>query len=239
MKISKVIITSTVDKNYLDYWPLVKESWENLEIEPVLYIISKENVEIESKTYFIDKLNPVFVAQNLRLLIPALYPNDVCLLSDIDMMPLSKEYFQDSIADLPNDNFIVYRSDATPENMLPICWNAALGSTWGDIFSINNIQDIDETLKKWYPKKYKPYKKNWYIDQIKLREYLNLFEAKSLNRVKYFKDNELEFRRLNRDNLVSDFEEYKKQKDLYVDFHMPRPFLENQELINQVFKLNF
>ena len=61
MKISKVIITSSVDKNYLDYL-ISKETWENLEIEPVLYIISKENVEIESKTYFIDKLNPVFVA---------------------------------------------------------------------------------------------------------------------------------------------------------------------------------
>ena len=61
--------------------------------------------------------------------------------------------------------------------MLPICWNAALGKTWGEIFSIKNMDDIDETLKKWYPKKYKPYKKNWYIDQIKLREYLNTFDA--------------------------------------------------------------
>ena len=70
MKISKVIITSTPDKNYLDYWPLVKQSWENLDIEPVLYVITKDSIEIQSNSYFIDKLNPVFVAQNLRLLIP-------------------------------------------------------------------------------------------------------------------------------------------------------------------------
>ena len=44
MKISKVIITSTVDKNYLDYWPLVKRSWENLDIEPVLYVIAKDDI---------------------------------------------------------------------------------------------------------------------------------------------------------------------------------------------------
>ena len=186
MKISKVIITSTVDKNYLDYWPLVKQSWENLNIEPVLFVITKDNIEIQSNSYFIDKLNPVFVAQNLRLLIPALYPDEVCLLSDIDMMPLSKKYFQDSISELSENSFVVYRSDATPDNMLPICWNAALGSTWGEIFSIKNKEDIDETLKKWYPKKYKPYKKNWYIDQIKLREYLNAFEINNSERVKYF-----------------------------------------------------
>ena len=239
MKISKVIITSTVDKNYLDYWPLVKQSWENLNIEPVLFVITKDNIEIQSNSYFIDKLNPVFVAQNLRLLIPALYPDEVCLLSDIDMMPLSKQYFQDSISELSENSFVVYRSDATPDNMLPICWNAALGSTWGEIFSIKNKEDIDETLKNWYPKKYKPYKKNWYIDQIKLREYLNVFEINNSERVKYFVDNDLGFGRLNRDTLNDDFKEYNKQKEAYVDFHMPRPFLENEELINQVFKLNF
>ena len=239
MKISKVIITSTPDKNYLDYWPLVKQSWENLDIEPVLYVITKDSIEIQSNSYFIDKLNPVFVAQNLRLLIPALYPDEVCLLSDIDMMPLSKQYFQDSISEFSEDSFVVYRSDATPDNMLPICWNAALGRTWGEIFSIKNIEDIDETLKKWYPKKYKPYKKNWYIDQIKLREYLNVFEINNSERVKYFADNDLGFGRLNRDTLYDDFEEYNNQKEAYVDFHMPRPFLENEELINQVFKLNF
>ena len=91
MKISKVIITSTVDKNYLDYWPLVKRSWENLDIEPVLYVITKDDIGIKTNTYFLEKLNPVFLAQNLRLLIPALYPEDVCILSDIDMMPLSKK----------------------------------------------------------------------------------------------------------------------------------------------------
>jgi len=181
----------------------------------------------------------VFLAQNLRLLIPALYPEDVCILSDIDMMPLSKKYFQDSISKLSEDKFVVYRSDATPDSMLPICWNAALGKTWGEIFSIKNMDDIDETLKKWYPKKYKPYKKNWYIDQIKLREYLNIFEKNNSGRVNYFIDDDLGFGRLNRDNLHDDFKEYINQKKAYVDFHMPRSFLDNEELINQVFKLNF
>ena len=58
------------------------------------------------------------------------------------MMPLSKKYFQDSISELSENSFVVYRSDATPDNMLPICWNAALGSTWGDIFSIKNREDV-------------------------------------------------------------------------------------------------
>ena len=62
MKISKVIITSTVDKNYLDYWPLVKRSWENLDIEPVLYVIAKDDIGIKSNTYFLEKLNPVSVS---------------------------------------------------------------------------------------------------------------------------------------------------------------------------------
>ena len=58
------------------------------------------------------------------------------------MMPLSKDYFQGSIKDIEDNNFFVYRANATPDNMLPICWNVALGSTWSEVFSIKNLDDI-------------------------------------------------------------------------------------------------
>ena len=240
MKIDKAILVSTNDSQYLDYWETVKKAWLKLNIEPILYVISKESTGISNeKLFFIDNLNPVFVAQNLRLLIPALYPNDVCILSDIDMMPLSKRYFQDSISDISQDKIIIYRSDATPEEMLPICWNAALGSTWGEVFSINNEKDIKSLLETWYPKKYKPYKKNWYIDQIKLREYVSNFELNYKNRVKYFTDDELSFKRLNRDTLKEDLDDFIKNPKIFFDFHMPRNYQENKSLIKNVFELNF
>ena len=240
MKISKVIITSTLDKTYLDYWPIVEEAWRKLEIEPILYLITdKKYNKVQSQNFYIKKIHPVFIAQNLRMLIPAIYPDDVCLLSDIDMMPLSKDYFQGSIKDIEDNNFFVYRANATPDNMLPICWNVALGSTWSEVFSIKNLDDITSKLIEWYPKNYKPYKKNWYVDQIKLKEYLSIFELSNSNRVVYRKDEDLNFKRLNRDSLEKDFAGFKNEQGSYVDFHMPRPFLRNQALIDEVLNLNF
>ena len=37
MKINKAIVTSTENNKYLDFWPVVKKSWERLEVEPVIY----------------------------------------------------------------------------------------------------------------------------------------------------------------------------------------------------------
>ena len=86
MKINKAIVTSTENNKYLDFWPVVKKSWERLEVEPVLYIISDKIKEHSDAKYFhIPEVNPVFVSQTLRLLAPSLYKDDVCIISDMDM----------------------------------------------------------------------------------------------------------------------------------------------------------
>ena len=159
MKIDKAIIVSTNDSQYLDYWETVEKAWLKLNIEPILYVISKESTGIKNEKLFIENLNPAFVAQNLRLLIPALYPDDVCILSDIDMMPLSKKYFQDSISDISGDKIVIYRSDATPEEMLPICWNAAVGKTWAEIFQLIMRMILKTYLKPGIQKNINPIRK--------------------------------------------------------------------------------
>ena len=73
MKISKVIITSTLDKKYLDYWPIVEKAWKELDIEPILYLITnKKYYKIQNQNFYIKKIHPVFIAQNLRMLIPSI-----------------------------------------------------------------------------------------------------------------------------------------------------------------------
>ena len=138
MKINKAIVTSTENNKYLDFWPVVKKSWERLEVEPILYIISeKKNKRINEKSFYIPGVNPVFVSQTFRLLAPTLYKNDICIISDMDMIPLSKEYFVNQLKNFEDDKFVIFRSGATSENMLPICWNVAQGSTWSNIFNVD------------------------------------------------------------------------------------------------------
>ena len=47
---------------YLDYWETVEKAWLKLNIEPILYVISKESTGIKNeKLFFIENLNPVLL----------------------------------------------------------------------------------------------------------------------------------------------------------------------------------
>ena len=238
MKINKAIVTSTENNKYLDFWPVVKKSWERLEVEPVLYIISdKTNEHSDAKYFHIPEVNPVFVSQTLRLLAPSLHKDDICIISDMDMIPLSKDYFVNKLKNYEDDKFVIFRSGATSEDMLPICWNAAKGSTWSKIFKVNNITEIIQVLTSWYPKSYEPFKDNWYLDQFILKKSIDNFELDNKSKVIRLTDEILNFKRLNRSNYRSDLKLFKQSPNLFVDFHMPRPYKLHKKSINKVLKI--
>ena len=155
MNIDKVILSSNDNPEYLDFWPIVSEAWINIGVTPILFYTGEKKFEGNNIYNFnIENINTAFLAQNIRLLAPAIFPNDVCIISDIDNMPLSKEYFQENISNFGGDEFIIYRPDATTEDMISIMWNAAKGSVWSDIFDVKDIDNIYNKIKSWYPVNY-------------------------------------------------------------------------------------
>jgi|TARA_Y100000389_G_C17440456_1_gene508255 hypothetical protein len=239
MKIDKVIVSSTKHKSYIDFWPIVKKAWKNIGIEPILVYTSPKKIKFKNHegiiNFHVEGIDPVFTAQNIRLLLPILFPKSICLTSDIDILPLSAKYFLSNIQDVKDNNFVVYRPDACPPNMLALCFNAALGSTWGEIFGVKNEEDIRKTLNNWYPKNYKPRKNGWYHDQVILREKLDMFSKANKNRVKILNDDINNFNRLNRDTLTKDVKNYITGKEDFSDFHMPRPYTLYKKKIDSVF----
>ena len=179
------------------------------------------------------------MSQNVRLLAPILFKDEICIISDIDDMPLSKDYFQKNIEIFPDDKFIIYRPDAVPENMISIMWNVAIGKTWGEIFNIKNLKDIETTLINWYPQNYKIRGENWYFDQIMLKNKIDLFVKRYPNRVVRLSDETTGFNRLNRSKLKRRFNSFYIEGSNYSDFHMPRPYRKYKKLINKVFDLTF
>ena len=93
MKIDKVILASNNNKDYLDFWPIVSEAWLRMDIEPVLIYTGKEKIKLDGNVinFHIDGIDPVFVAQNIRILAPALFEDKNSITSDIDDLPLSKK----------------------------------------------------------------------------------------------------------------------------------------------------
>tara|TARA_B100000282_G_scaffold284651_1_gene249416 strand:+ start:751 stop:1482 length:732 start_codon:yes stop_codon:yes gene_type:complete len=241
MRIDRVILSSNESKKYLDFWPIVSSAWKQIGVEPTLIYTGKKELSNNNENilnFYIKGINSAFVAQNIRLLAPSLFPDDVCLISDIDNMPLSKSYFLENIIDVKDNNFVIFRPSAASENMISIMWNAALGSTWSEIFQVKDRRDIEERIRKWYPGKYKVGGKNWYFDQIILKEYLINFKHKSPNRIYKLDDKESGFLRLNRSKL-KDSKKFYDENLAYSDFHMPRPYRKHKKLIDFVYNRNF
>ena len=213
-----------ITKEYLDFWPLVSSAWKKIGIEPTLIYTGKIPLKLENVINInLPDVDTAFLAQNVRLLAPSLFPEEVIIISDIDDMPLSKSYFQKNISVYENDQFIIYRPDAVPENMISIMWNVAIGSTWSEIFNIETISDIKKTLIDWYPANYKVRGENWYFDQIMLKDKVELFKKNSSNRVVELSDQLTGFNRLNRSKLKRRFNQFYIDGNDYSDFHMPRP----------------
>ncbi len=240
MKIDKVILASNDNPEYLDFWPLVSEAWERLGVEPVLIYTGKEKIDLPGEVihFYVEGVDPVFVAQNIRILMPALYPEHNAITADIDDLPLSKKYFIDNVKDIPDHMFVVYRWGFITETMIPICWTLAKGTTWQKIFNIKNENDIINKLISWYPLNYRKGHKNWYTDQLKLKKYISKYDIDNPREVLYFTDQMLHFNRIDRNELDGVLYNLSEKKVEYSDFHMPIPYSQFEETINEVYRLS-
>ena len=239
MKIDTVILSSNDNPDYIQFWPIVSEAWTLMGVEPILIYTGEQKLNLKGNVinFYNKNMDSSFVAQNIRILYPSLLDDNTCLVSDIDNLPLSKNYFVNSVLNFNDNSFIIYRPDACPPNMISMMWNAANSSTWKEIFNIDSEKNIEKYLKKWYTRKYTIEGTAWYTDQIKLRKYVNKFSKKNKSRIVELNDNELGFFRFNRNRLEKHFNMINENPNLkFTDFHMPRPFSEYEELINKVFE---
>lgn len=240
MKIDRVILASNENQNYLDFWPIVSEAWERLGVKPTLIYTGKEKIKFSGEVvnFYVKDVDPVFVAQNIRILAPSLFPDENCITADIDDLPLSKKYFVENVMDIPDHMFVVYRWGFITKTMIPICWTLARGTTWSEIFNIKNENDIVKKLINWYPLNYRKGHENWYTDQLKLKKFIEKFDKKYPNRVIYFNDQYLHFNRIDRDEIESVIYNLENKNVEYSDYHMPIPYNQYKEVIEKIYKLS-
>jgi hypothetical protein len=240
VKIDKVILASNDNLDYLEFWPVVSQAWKKINIEPVLFYTGADKSIIKKGAGEVIccediGIDSAFHAQNIRLLAPALFPDDTCIISDIDNMPLNYNFFHGNVKPYSDDKFIIFRPDVCGNDQISIMWNVAKGEVWREIFNVKSWQEINTTLKSWFPNNYKVLGSGWFTDQIILRKYVDAW-SKQDNVVKLH-DMRTGFYRLDRlensFNHTTNFAE--NMKNRYSDFHMPRPFKKHQEYIHQIF----
>lgn len=228
MSPTKVIFSTDQNPLYLEFKEPIKNAWTQLGFEPVCIELS------ELDCYFDPNVIPLGnQAQIIRVLYPALYPDEKFIISDIDMLPLSKLYFEKLANLIENKKCLINTSaDAYPseKERFPICYYAGYGSAFKEITGINNKSDISNKMFEWYKLGfgwdtdelcfYQEIKKS--IKKIDLRLYSRgWIQGKAISRI-------------DRDVWIYDQEKLKNNQ--YIDSHLLRPYSKNKDLLEPLFE---
>ncbi|MDE0003828.1 MAG: hypothetical protein OXQ29_14155 [Rhodospirillaceae bacterium] len=130
---------------------------------------------------------------------PALFPGEVSVTTDIDLMPLSEAYFQIPIRGIAEDTFVIYRSDrATAKGQIAMCYTAAEANVWSEIFGVRTLDDCKRRLESLFRSETYAL---WYGDQRNLERHVGQFREGAPKRVLKLNDFLTGFHRLDRDSV--------------------------------------
>jgi len=245
MKLDLSVVACDLNDDYTQFFDIVKYSWKHyVGIETKFILVSSfipdDLLKFKDDIILFKPIKDIptaFQAQCVRLLYPALM-NDVknsIIISDMDLIPLNNYFYTEPIKHIDEQNFVVYRNVISEHLQYPVCFCAANCKTWSDIFSIKTILDINNTIEHWYEyyinkghfyQISSPYSVIWACDQLKLFEYANAWNEKTM-RLTTFSDKDTKFNRLDRHDILEidkHIYEYKVKIKfgVYSDFHLPR-----------------
>lgn len=223
--IDRAILACDTNPMYLQFWPLVARAWSQLiGIKPTLFLITDDpNTPVDTSLGDVIFVKPIpgvstaTHAQVMRLLGPVYFPNDICIMSDIDMLPLKKDYFVDSVAHIPDDQFVVYRDKGYGDDSIrfPMCYNAGKGYLYQSIFKVNSIDNIPGKIQEWVSNKW-----GWETDEVALYKHVYGWEKVKTNCV-FLHHTSMVERRI--DRACWGYDKQKLKRNFYVDAHMVRP----------------
>jgi hypothetical protein len=245
MKLDCVLTAVNENDLYLDFVPIFVKSWNKLYPDvDVKIILIAENIPDTLLSYKnniilfepIENIDTSFTSQIIRLFYPCIlnYENGI-MITDIDMMPMNRNYYTENIQSYSNDKFIYYRENAcfnTKE--IAMCYNIATPKIWKEIFNVNSLEDIKTSIKYIHSKNIK-----WCTDQQTL--YDKVFNwSKQTNNFICLKENETKFKRLDRGD---DFDISKSslrndiKNGIYSDYHCKCPMSKYANLNYEIYNL--
>ncbi len=247
LHLDRAILATNDNPNYIQFWPIAAKAWQEIVgVRPTLALIATPDVEVDESLGDVIRFEPIegiptsLHAQCIRLLLPCLFPDEVCILTDIDLIPLQKKFFTKNIAKFPENNFVIYRdleysswySHLFIKNKrYYMNYNAAKGSTFREIFGVTSIEQIPEVIKSWQKLGF-----GWDTDEKVLYRLIKEWRKKNKHRVKklgYGKDPK---HRITRGNDLK-YSKKKLAKGYYVEVNCSRPYKEYKETIDHIIQL--
>lgn len=186
MKLDRVIFSSDLNSNYIQFWPLTWRIWKHVTgARPTLFFIAPANTVIEKSPdcdiIYVPQQNGLptcFIAQCIRLLAPLWFPNDVCVISDVDLFMLSKTFFTSRIQRFPQTDLVVLNRYTPKVKRNSLCYHIGLGSTFAKLFNLPprapTWQTVFEMLGRWHGMK----KGAWATDETIMNDRVRAYRQR-------------------------------------------------------------
>lgn len=187
LKPTRVCLASNENLHYVQLWEPVAKHWAQIHnVKPTLVFVgtdSRINTQVgDVLTLKVrDTIPTSFVAQCVRLLMPCLFPDDVCVVCDIDLFLLDASFFARYCRLAAHDQFLsldrygtTYEHKSSSRPRISMCYQVAKGSTFREIFpGITTLDDIARQIEEWSPRA-----KTWETDEFLLWSALSAWNEK-------------------------------------------------------------
>jgi hypothetical protein len=255
MKIDIALHCCNSNPLYLDFWPLVSKVWRlRMGIEPVLiYVDENHDIPIDTTYGRVLKLKP---APGVPMYMQAvwgrfwgatLFPDKVCIVSDIDMFPISRNYFIKNIDHVPDHKYVhlfppAHRMPKLPkelirrqyvmhtQNTFPVCYHVAKGSVLSRVLKLNPdwVTSVNDLAAHPFPAHADP-RSQWGIDEDYTTGLMNSYPDQSI-----FECMLRPYQRIDRAYWA--YYPYEIRADLYGDCHSVRPLSDpaNRAKVNEL-----
>lgn len=232
MKIEYCLMSCNDSPFYLDFWPFVSKIWKfRFNITPVLIYVGKNTPP--PSDYGLVIAHPVIEnipsdcislpSQWARYYYTSKFPDNTCIISDIDMFPISHQYFEHQLELISDEEYVhLYPIPSRP--MLATCYHVAKGykfkeqlklpSTFEE--SMKQILQFGETIAD-----------KWTIDEVYATHLLHQYNINFLPRP--------QIARLDRSKWK--FNEQDIINENYIDCHCIRPVKDNWIDISRITEL--
>lgn len=240
MKIDYAIMGSNLNPMYLDFWPIISKTWKEIfNITPVLGLICDEDSDLIEdgfglikKFKVIEGIDTGLQSQIVRHWLTKELSGNI-VISDIDMVPLSKQYFIDQVKNFDSSKIYVMSSDNAECNNnkeIPMCYNIS------DSKLFARMLELDDTWVE-FVNKLNSMGFGWATDQKYLWFKLQKFKQKNPNDVVLLIRGWPRGADKRIDRLWWSYEPNLVKDGYYIDSHLLRPYTENKQSVDALINL--
>ena len=251
MKIEYVIVSSD-NSRYLDFWNVVSKIWATrFGFKPILCYVGDSDPPYELSSEYgeivrypiLPEYHTANQAQWVRFHHAQFLRDSVSLVTDIDLIPISRHLFIDSIEDCSSDSFVnlsafKQRGGYSPYLLAGFC--VAKGSVFEDVLELKKdwakgmAAVIPDAVTN--PDARKTQYLYWFNDQIFLTKRASLYKNRDIFELKDRKERKNVL--IKRDRLSSTQLSARLLKSLFTDLETAQLFKPNEQLRELNFLLN-